>query len=169
MVRAHGRRAGISRVDSLEADEISLGDDSEWKLGDDDDFVMDLDSSSGDLLIRDSGGTVKYRFKTSGELEVNEDAIITQFGEVSGESGNAGLVGFSSGGSDNTFLMDRDANRQLSVDRGGPINFKGNILENLSTNDTDNSMTANPESDAESGFFEIDVGGTTRQVPFYDA
>lgn len=30
-------------------------------------------------------------------------------------------------------------------------------------------MTADPETATESGYVEVDVGGSTKQIPFYDA
>lgn len=148
---------------------IDLADDEEGTFGADDDFVIDFDSAASELLIRNSSGTVIFRLDADGQLELAEDLQLKSNGNIQGGSGGDGIVGFTAGGSDNAFLADRDGSRQIAVDRGGPVDFKGNILNGLSTNDTDDSMTADPETASESGFFEIDVGGTTRQVPFYDA
>lgn len=55
-----------------------------------------------------------------------------------------------------------DSNQDVIV-QNGRVNFNAG-----NANDTNDSMTANPESDTESGFIEIEVNGTTKQVPFYD-
>jgi len=48
------------------------------------------------------------------------------------------------------------------------VDFGGVQPTGWSGDDTADSMTADPESSAESGYIEVAVGGATKQVPFYD-
>jgi len=50
----------------------------------------------------------------------------------------------------------------------GNLDMNDNVIADPSNNTTADSMTANPETDSEDGYIEVEIDGTTRQIPFYN-
>jgi len=48
------------------------------------------------------------------------------------------------------------------------LDLNDNLIIDPSNNATADSMTANPETDSEDGYIEVEIDGTTRQIPFYN-
>jgi len=74
------------------------------------------------------------------------------------------------------FLMGTEAALDVEAESDGSggvqnvsINFNGSTLVDPSGNEAADSMTADPESAAEDGYIEIEIGGTTYQIPIYQS
>jgi len=56
-----------------------------------------------------------------------------------------------------------------SASSPGTLQLGGALLDFvINVSDTDDSMTANPETDTESGYITVEVNGTQKQIPVYD-
>jgi hypothetical protein len=56
-----------------------------------------------------------------------------------------------------------------SSSRPGTLELANALLNyTVNVSDTDDSMTANPETDTESGYITVEVNGTQKQIPVYD-
>lgn len=49
------------------------------------------------------------------------------------------------------------------------LDLNDNLIKNVSNNNTADSMTSNPETDSEDGYIEVDIDGSTKQIPFYNS
>lgn len=148
-----------------------LGDDTFRVFGANTDFQLGFDSASGNLQVRNSAGTVLLEVDANGQLlgtgatwDVGTDPSVIRGNNDTGD------VRFSSGINSNAELRDRFGNPTIGGGRNtGTIEFNGNRPQGWASNDTNDSMTADPETAMESGFVEVVIGGTVRQIPFYDA
>jgi hypothetical protein len=67
-------------------------------------------------------------------------------------------------GTIHTDFRDRDANGIGELTEDMIFNF----IDSNAYNDTNDSMTADPESGSESGYLNVQINGSTKQIPFYD-
>lgn len=98
-----------------------------------------------------SGATVQQPFVVDTNLGYSGDATFI--------IGNAPQGGLLIG---RDFDVQNGGNGVMVLDGGG-------LSLPFSSADANDGMTANPETDTESGYLEVDVGGLTKQIPLYDA
>lgn len=61
-------------------------------------------------------------------------------------------------------------NKDVAIDLAdGTITDVLALTDGQACSDTNDSMTADPETATESGYITITVGGSQKQIPFYDA
>jgi hypothetical protein len=95
----------------------------------------------------------------------NSDTVM-QIGESGNASGRLTIFGEPDEDNSPTTLAKTNVNGNFGVTwyRNAGVD----MIADGTFDDTDDSMTADPESSSESGFIEVQVNGTTKQVPFYD-
>ena len=63
-------------------------------------------------------------------------------------------------------MRDGSGTPQIVLKTGG-IDFRGNTFQDPTSNETADSMTADPETASEDGYIEVRVNGTDYQIPIY--
>jgi len=125
-----------------------------------------IQDAGTDAIQFDGSGIDKIRDKKDRRFSINDPG---GFVRLVSKDYDIDLLTNDASFNDTKRILVNSGSDIVDVDiQNANLDLNDNLIIDPSNNTTADSMTANPETDSEDGFIEVEINGTTRQIPFYD-